>query len=75
MAQTAKHFARKPNQGRDPITAIVATLSGTVDGPRAFLPWSSVGGRNGQADALDLADRCIAEWEKFLRQNGLDPNS
>lgn len=75
VAQTAKHFARNPSQGRDPITAVVATLNETGNGPRASLCWTSAGGRNGQADALELADRCITEWEKFFQQNGLDPNS
>ncbi|MDX1880127.1 hypothetical protein SBE55_20200 [Mycolicibacterium sp. 141076] len=75
VAQTAKHFVRNPHPTRDPITGVVATLNGTANGPRAHLSWTSAGGRNGQADALDLADRCIAEWEKFFQQNGLDPNS
>lgn len=75
VAQTAKHFKRRPDRKRDPITAIVVEVHNDhQQGIHADIAWNSKGGNNGQEDALKLADRCIAEWQAFFQARGLNPN-
>lgn len=70
MAQTIKHHTRNSTR-RDPITARVSWVRG---GPlRAEIEWTRPSGARGTEDALDLARRCVAAWEQFFRQHGLDP--
>jgi hypothetical protein len=75
ITQTAKHFERNPSQGKDPITAKVVELYSDATGQHADVEWSSAAGRNGCKDALELADLCIDEWQKFFRDKGLDPDA
>lgn len=71
VAQTAKHHTRH-QPGKDPITAVVNEIFSDEAGKRAEIMWTSSSG-SGKDDALDLANRCIAEWEKFFQENNLDP--
>ncbi|MDT5410932.1 MAG: hypothetical protein QOG14_3152 [Mycobacterium sp.] len=71
-AQTAKHYKR--NQA-DAITVHVVELFGDQPGRvRAEVKWTSKRS-NGTADALALADRCIAEWNNFFQLHQVDPNA
>ncbi|MBO0882504.1 MAG: hypothetical protein J2P17_19660, partial [Mycobacterium sp.] len=72
MAQTAKHHTRQ--RGKDPVTAHVSVVHGDLI-KHADIVWTRKSGGSGTEDALDLANRCIAEWEKFFQQNSLDPES
>jgi hypothetical protein len=72
VAQTAKHHTRR--QSGNPITAVVVELFGDKRGIHADLAWMSNSG-SGRDDALDIANRCVAEWRKFFQQNNLDPES
>ena len=68
MAQTIKHHTRTPTSWNpDPITAWIATVYGGKG------EWSSVSGANGTEDALRLARRCVAAWQRFFQREGLDP--
>jgi hypothetical protein len=72
MAQTTKHHTRKPmGKNQDPITARIASISGSSSGDRVLIEWQSWSGQQGTEDGLDLANRCVAAWEKFLKQEGL----
>jgi hypothetical protein len=74
VAQTAKHYARKPSKW-DPITAVVVELFGDTAGIHADVAWRSNFRPSGRQDALALADLCIAEWKKFFQQYNLDPSA
>lgn len=71
-AQTAKHYRRDND---DKVTFEVVELYGSQSGHViAQVKWTSA--RNsGSADALKLADDCIAEWERFFQLCGVDPNA
>ncbi|TQS45588.1 hypothetical protein [Cryptosporangium phraense] len=69
MAQTTKHHTRV--RGKDPVTAQVAWIHGGHH-PRAELEWSTPAGEGGKVDALDLARRCIAAWERYFALHSLD---
>jgi hypothetical protein len=73
VAQTAKHHTRRPNPGRDPITAVVVSLYGDEKGVHADVEWQRQSGA-GVADSLELARRCMDEWRQFFQQHGLNPN-
>jgi hypothetical protein len=74
VAQTAKHHTRNPKL-KDPITAVVVELFGDTAAIHADIAWTSNSRPSGRDDALMLADRCIAEWERFFQQNNLNPGS
>ncbi|PBA55613.1 hypothetical protein CKJ57_13515 [Mycobacterium intracellulare subsp. chimaera] len=69
LAQTAKHHTR--DRG---ITAKVNELFLEVDGAHADIVWKD-NATNGTFDALKLADDCLAEWQMFFQQQGLNPDS
>ena len=74
IAQTAKHYLRKPSPGDpDPITAQISSITSVPEGERVEIGWRSHTGNAGSVDALDLARRCAAAWENFFNQHGLDP--
>jgi hypothetical protein len=75
VAQTAKHYTRRQPPGRDPITAIVVKLHGDEIGNHADIEWTKQSGTGGGVDALDLAARCVDEWQQFFQHHGLDPNT
>jgi hypothetical protein len=70
FAQTDKHHTR---EGKDPITARIIKMQMTPEGARVEVGWSSKSGAAGTEDALDLARRCVAAWEKFFKHEGLNP--
>lgn len=69
LAQTAKHHTR--NHG---ITAYVAKMYNDQTGTHADVAWTH-GSSSGRLDARKLADDCIAEWQAFFQQHGLDTAS
>lgn len=73
IAQTAKHHTRR--QSGNPITAVVVELFSDQKGVHGDVAWTSNAGNNGRVDALMLADQCVAAWENFFRENGLNLNS
>lgn len=73
IAQTAKHHTR--HQSGNPITAVVVELFSDRKGIHGDIAWTSNSGNNGRVDALILADQCVAAWESFFQQNGLNPGS
>jgi hypothetical protein len=66
MASTSKHHKRHPQR----ITARVHTITTPPNGSRATIRWEQ-GPNAGTEDALDLARRCVAAWERYLQRNGL----
>ncbi|MFF9806370.1 hypothetical protein ACF1G5_14760 [Streptomyces coeruleorubidus] len=70
IAQTRKHHTR---EGADPITAKISKVYGGQGGVRAEIEWSRPSGAQGTEDALDLAQRCVSAWLRFLKHEGLTP--
>jgi hypothetical protein len=74
IAQTAKHHTRH-QPWTDPITAVVVKLFSDKKGIHGDIAWTSNSGNNGQTDALELADQCIAQWKKFFQKHNLNPKT
>ena len=51
------------------MTARVAVVTTDETGTRVITRWSE-GQTSGTEDALDLARRCVAAWDDYLKQNG-----
>jgi hypothetical protein len=67
MANTTKHRTRsQPNA----MTARIAAVGFDDGGTRVSIDWSE-GPHGGTENALDLAWRCVAAWEGYLKANGL----
>jgi hypothetical protein len=67
MANTNKHHSRRKAVY---VTARISSVTSDEKGTQAFVGWSQ-GQQSGTEDALDLARRCFAAWEAYLRLNGL----
>lgn len=67
LAQTAKHHTRDGG-----ITAKVNELFLEANGARAEIVWTDRMS-SGTMDALKLADDCLAEWQQYFQQHGIDP--
>ena len=79
VAQTKKHDQRAPRRARrragDPITAMVDDAISDGTGVRVPITWSRhSGSASGTEDALDLARRCVQEWQQFFAHHGLNPS-
>jgi hypothetical protein len=66
MASTSKHHKRHPRQ----VTARVHSITATPTGTQATIRWER-GSNTGTEDALDLARRCVAAWDRYLQRKGL----
>jgi hypothetical protein len=74
MAQTTKHHTRKPSsRNPDPLTARISNITGSPSGDTVTIEWRSLSGNSGSEDALELAGRCVAAWERLFQQEGLSP--
>jgi hypothetical protein len=74
VAQTAKHHTR--HQSSNPITAAAVELFGDQTGVHTDIKWTSAdSAKQGQRDALELADLCIDAWQTFFRLNKLNPDA
>jgi hypothetical protein len=67
MANTTKHRIRKYSEN---ITARIQSVTPGPNGTKVVIEWSQ-GPNTHIEDALDLARRCVAAWEGYLRANGL----
>jgi hypothetical protein len=67
VAQTTKHHTR---EGKDPISARVMNISTGPHGISVEIEWTRPSGDNGSADALDLAERCVAAWQRYINRSG-----
>jgi hypothetical protein len=67
MANTSKHRTRSQANA---LTARIASVTSDPNGTRASIAWSK-GFDSGTEDALDLAGRCMAAWDGYLKANGL----
>ena len=66
IANTTKHHTRTQAGA---MTARVAVVTTDETGTRVITRWSE-GQKSGTEDALDLARRCVAAWDDYLKQNG-----
>jgi hypothetical protein len=66
MASTSKHHRRHPRQ----VTARVHSVTPTPGGTRTTIKWEE-GSHAGTEDALDLARRCMAAWDRYLQSKSL----
>ena len=67
VAIGAKHHTRTSPGVRARIKDL-GYLDGNV---HATIDWLTVQGNSGTEDAFDLARRCVAAWESYLKQHGL----
>jgi hypothetical protein len=76
ISNTGKHHTRRPSKRSvDPINAIVGKLMSDEKGIHADIEWASRRRGSGKADALKLADDCVAEWKQFFQKHSLNPAS
>jgi hypothetical protein len=66
MASTSKHHRRHSRQ----MAARVHSITAAPRGARATIRWEQ-GSNSGTEDALDLAHRCVAAWDRYLQIKGL----
>ena len=66
MASTSKHHRRHSRQ----LTARVHSITPAPTGTRATIRWQQASD-TGTEDALDLARRCLAAWDRYLQSKGL----
>ena len=65
MASTSKHHRRHSRQ----LTARVHSITPAPTGTRATIRWQQ-GSNTGTEDALDLARRCLAAWDRYCTKQG-----
>lgn len=69
FAQVIKHHTRSKSGA---MTARISRISGSSSGVRVAIAWRmSSHAPEQETDALALAQRCIAAWERFFTQEGL----
>jgi hypothetical protein len=74
VAQTEKHRRRRPSHlNPDPVTARAEDAHGDGTAVCVDIPWSRPSGPMGIEDALDLARRCVQEWQQFFTLRSLNP--